>query len=163
MSAAYARVELRDSASHRAAGYPDFKKGQVRYLTKPSDIAYFKGQSSFKVTDLEPPAAEPDAPSKKGKGKAKPAAPSSAKPEGDGEDEGEDGPKFPQWKPSMNKTDLTAAAEARGIAVTDGEKKADLIDLLRMFDEDSSEDEDEDDAEDDEDEGDGETEDKDEG
>jgi hypothetical protein len=149
---AYARVELRGSASHRAMGRPEFtKRGQVRYLSNADDIAYFKSQAAFKVVDLEPPS-NAGKPEKKGvtvaSSKPKPSVPPPPPPpppEGEGED-------LPPWKPSMSKAELIEAAAARGIAVTPEDKKADVIELLRMHDEDSSSDEGEDEESDDEDE-----------
>jgi hypothetical protein len=44
----------------------------------------------------------------------------------------------------MKKGDLLVAAQARDIAVTDADKKADIVDLLEMYDEDSSGEDDDD-------------------
>jgi hypothetical protein len=162
---AYARVELRGSSSHRAMGRPEFtKRGQVRYLSNADDIAYFKAQSAFKVVDLEPPSkdAKPVAAVKPAPARRQPPPPMFQPPAPAETDEPPpEVEELPPWKPNMSKQDLIEAAAARNIAVTPDDKKADIIELLRMHDEDASEDDaSEDDASEDEDE-DGDNEDED--
>lgn len=149
---AYARVELVGATKHIAMGRPDFKKGQVRYLSNAADIAYFKLQPAFKVQDLDPHAPQPDRPRRRGglpvkpgpqkpgaivkkmeRVKMEPPPPPPAPPASEPEPAAD----LPEWKPSMSKQELIEAAAARNIPVTPEDKKADLIELLRMHDEDA--------------------------
>lgn len=107
-------------ASYTVRGYK-FKKAETKILTNEGDIAYFKASSSFMVKDLvtsQPTESKPQAKAGKSDG-------------GDGGN-GDNGP-LP-WKVGMKKTDLIAAAESRGIAVTADDKVPEIIQLLKEHD-----------------------------
>lgn len=80
---AKAKVELVGSLTH-SHGARRFEKGKPQVLTNPSEIAYYRGQPGFSVTELDAPAPKP--------GKAAPAKPTKSKvpPPPADEDEAED-------------------------------------------------------------------------
>lgn len=162
----YARVQLIGSESFAAPRRPSFKKGQVRYLTNAADIKYFQAQSGFRVETMDVEQAKRTAvrdskhfgkvefqtpPPPESKPAPAPASAPASAPAGDAP------PELPPWNTGMSVKKLLKAAKARNIAVSDDDKKADLIELLRMYDEDnksasgeSQGDEDEDDEDDNE-------------
>jgi hypothetical protein len=134
-----ARVQLRDCATFQGHGHK-FKRGQVKVLSNADDIAYFQRQSVFRVTILETapaapstsaPASQPPPPS------AKPAVKTTDDGGGnEGSGETSQGSGVLPWKASMKKADLLAAAHSRGMAVTEDDRNADIIQMLREYDED---------------------------
>ena len=127
---ASANVRLLQGSSFDGGGHSFKHNGETKIITNAADIAYFKGNARFKVTDMKP-AAAPAASSAK---KAPPQSPSQTSAEG-----GDGGP-LP-WKGNMKKVDLVAAAMSRDIAVTEDDKVADIVQLLREWDDGSNGDE----------------------
>lgn len=151
----YARVELVGCASFNPVGRPSFKQGQVRYLTNSADIKFFKTQSAFNVSMLDADSAKSQAARDAKLGKVDHRNLPPLPPKGE-KAEAEPDKDLPPWKPNMSVKKLTKAAEARGIAVAPGDKASDIVELLRMHDEDAGKatDEGEDGDEDDDNEGD---------
>lgn len=130
---ASASVKLIIGASFSGRG-PKFKKNETKIITKDSDIAYYKGNSRFRVKMMKE-APAPVAPPR--------AAPKPQEAEktgnedgedGDGDGDSDDGP-LP-WTKNMKKADLIVAAESRDIAVTSDDKVAEIVQLLTEHDED---------------------------
>jgi hypothetical protein len=123
---ARASVKLMRGSSYNGRGYR-FGKSETKIISDDADIAYFKGNSRFRVTMMEgAPTPTP------AKSKAEVKAPAGTEPE-DNSADGGDGP-LP-WTKAMKKADLLAAAENRGIAVTPEDKVATIVQLLTEWDE----------------------------
>lgn len=127
---ASASVRLLKGASFNGRGYTFKTNGETKLITNDGDIAYFKGNQRFKVTDLK--GAAPAAPARK----SKPPAPPQPSTNTSDDDAGGGGP-LP-WKGNMKKVDLIAAAESRDIAVTEDDKVADIVQLLREWDDENN-------------------------
>jgi len=140
-----ARVQFRTGTTFDGRGHK-FKQGQTKVLSNKADIAYFQNQPAFKVTILSkaPPVSakeDPEKPSAPPRAAATPMEgedDSSSDESGDGDESGTDGDGLLEWRPNMRKAELLAAAESRGMAVTEDDRNADIIQMLREFDEDKA-------------------------
>lgn len=149
MATITARVQLRGAESFDGHGHK-FKRNQVKVLSNPADIRYFQMQPAFKVTILgkaapaKPTTSAPPAPAgaagEGGQGDDAPEGEDGGSEAETGEGDSEDGePSGPlPWKPGMRKAELLAAAESRGIAVTEDDNKATIVQMLREHDEDQA-------------------------
>jgi len=111
---ARARVELRGSLTHVGGGRT-FKKNAPQILTNASEIAYYKGQAGFSVTEMK------DSP--KAKAKAAPPPSDDSDESGSGDEEGYTDAELR----AMTKADLVDLGKEMGLALSDADKKADLI------------------------------------
>lgn len=126
---ARASVKLIEGSSYSGRGYR-FGKVETKIISNDADIAYFRGNSRFRVKDM--PDTKP-APPKKGKADAKAKAESA--PAGDtGGETGEDDGLLP-WRKDMKKAQLIEAAESRDIAVTPDDTVATIVQMLTEWDE----------------------------
>jgi len=133
-----ARVQLRTGTTFDGRGHK-FKKGQVKILSNAADITYFQNQPAFKVSILSkaPPVAAttPEKRSAPPRDSSPPLGNEDATAD-EGSGESDEGPL--EWKPSMRKAELLAAAASRGMAVTEDDRNADIIQMLREYDEDQA-------------------------
>lgn len=113
-------VRLVKGSSFSGHGYVFNVKLRSRLITNESDIGYFQRNPRFKVTAVKASARIEAAPLR-----PNPVAPSTDAP-----------PKVLPWKGNNKKSVLIAAAISRDIAVTEDDKVAEIVQLLREWDED---------------------------
>lgn len=123
---ASATVKLMKGCSFDGHGHKFKTNGETKIITTDSDIAYFKANPRFLVKLMKPAAAPARSAARA------PAASSNKNPA-----EGGDGGPLP-WKGNQKKVDLIAAAESRDIAVTEDDKVADIVQLLREWDDENN-------------------------